>query len=136
MSRYPFSDYIEDYIQSQGYTLGNDQSIEAARRHLRNMGRIFHQLKTQGIIGSDNPSQITVRDIQSYAERRRSDGASDSTVRRDLDYLNGYLLYLDNDSAAVFHEDREQQRRELDEQSFLIALKRIMTVSSKPDRLV
>jgi hypothetical protein len=77
-----------------------------------------------------------VNDIQSFADRRKSDGASDSTVRRNLDYLNGYLLYLDNDSAAVFHEDREQQRRELDEQSFLIALKRIMTVSSKPDRLV
>lgn len=135
MSRYPFSDHIEDYIQSRGYTLGNDQSMEAARRHLRNMGRIFHQLKIEGIIDSDNPSQLIVNDIQSFANRRKSDGASDSTVRRDLDYLNGYLLYLDNDSAAVFQEDREEQRKELDEQSSSIALKLIMAVSAKPDRL-
>ena len=107
--------------------------MDAARRHLRNMGRIFHQLKTEGIIDSDNPSALTVNDIQSFTERRKSDGASDSTVRRDLDYLNGYLLYLDNDSAAVFQEDREEQRRELNEQSSLTALNRIMDLSAKPD---
>lgn len=97
------------------------------------MGRILHQLKAEGIIDSDNPSALTVNDIQSFTERRKSDGASDSTVRRDLDYLNGYLLYLDNDSAAIFQEDREEQRRELNEQSSLTALKRIMDLSAKPD---
>lgn len=66
MSRYPFSDRIEEYILSCGSSLGNDGSVDAARRHLRSMGRIFHQLKTEGMIGSDNPSQLTVNDIQSF----------------------------------------------------------------------
>jgi hypothetical protein len=135
MSRYPFSDHIEEYIQSCGDSLGNGQSRDVAVRHLRSIGRILHQMKSEGIIDSDNPSQITVRDIQSYAERRRSDGASESTVRRDLGYLNGYLLYLDNDSATVFQEDLEEQRKEFDEQSSLTALRRIMDTASKPERL-
>jgi hypothetical protein len=135
MSRYPFSDRIEEYISSGVVSFGNEKSVEAARRHLRSIGRILHQLKTEGIINSDNPSMLTMNDIQSFADRRKSDGASDSTIRRDLDYLNGYLLYLDNDSATVFQEDREEQRRELDEQSSLIALKRIMDASAKPDRM-
>ena len=79
------------------------------------MGRILHQIKIEGIIESDNPSQITVRDVRSYVERRRSDGASDSTVKRDLHYLNGYLLYLDNDFAAVFQEDYDKHLAELRE---------------------
>lgn len=56
MSRYPFSDRIDEYIQSFGTRIGNNESKDAARRHLRNMGRVFHQLRTEGIIGSDNPS--------------------------------------------------------------------------------
>ncbi len=135
MSRYPFSDRIDEYIQSCGTRIGNNESNDAARRHLRNMGRVFHQLRTEGIIGSDNPSQITVRDVQSYTERRRSDGASDSTVRRDLGYLNGYLLFHDNDSALVFLEDVEERRREIDALSSANAFKRIMNVSARPDCL-
>lgn len=133
MSRYPFSDRIEDYITDCGEHLGNDQSMDAARRHLRNMGRIFHHMKTEGMIESDNPSQITVRDVRSYVERRRSDGASDSTVKRDLHYLNGYLLYLDNDSAAVFQEDHDKHLEELREESSAEALPRIIDMMSRPD---
>lgn len=56
MSRYPFSDRIEEYLSSGLYSFGNEESVEAARRHLRSIGRIFHQLKTEGMVESDNPS--------------------------------------------------------------------------------
>ncbi len=111
MSRYPFSDHIDRYLDSSSASLGSDRSVETARRRLRSMGRIFHQLKSGGVIGSDNPSSITVRDVQSYIGRRKADGVSDSTVRRDLEYLNGYLRFLDNDSAEILLSETEDHAR-------------------------
>ena len=133
MSRYPFSDRVDEYLSSMTAFSENEKSVDAARRHLRSMGRIFHQMKTERIIESDNPSQITVRDVRSYVERRRSGGVSDSTVKRDLDYLNGYLLYLDNDSAALFQEDHDKHLAELREESSAKALPRIIDMMSSPD---
>lgn len=90
MSGYPFSDGINNYIKSLNTT---KTSKDSARRRLGNIGRVFHQLKTEHKIPSDNPSRISVDGVRAFIERRRSDGVSASTVRRDLQYLDGYLAF-------------------------------------------
>ena len=50
-------------------------------------------MKTEHKIPSDNPSRISVDGVRAFIERRRSDGVSASTVRRDLQYLDGYLAF-------------------------------------------
>ncbi|MBE6522697.1 MAG: hypothetical protein E7Z62_06200 [Thermoplasmata archaeon] len=98
MSRYPFSDNIDDYVGSLQMT---EESSESARRRLGNLGRVFHQLKTERKIPSDSPARITADDVREFTERRISDGVSASTVRRDLQYLDGYLAFHDNDAAEI-----------------------------------
>lgn len=128
MSRYPFSDNIEDYIGSMQMT---DGSRESARRRLGNLGRVFHQLKTERKIFSDNPSRITADDVREFIERRISDGVSASTVRRDLQYLDGYLTYHDNDAAEIILMEESDRS----EDSSKAALDRILRIISRPDKL-
>jgi hypothetical protein len=90
------------------------------------MGRTFHQLRTEGVIGSDNPLAISVMDVQSYVDRRRSEGVSDNTVKRELGYLDGYLQYMCNDSVEVFLTDRSDRTEKEHEDSSGKALKAII----------
>lgn len=89
MSRYPFSDNIDDYVGSLQMT---EESSESARRRLGNLGRVFHQLKTERKVPSDSSARITVDNVKAFIERCISEGVSASTVRRDLQYLDGYGL--------------------------------------------
>lgn len=61
MSGYPFSDGIDDYVESLNAT---EASKDSARRRLGNIGRVFHQLKTEHKIPSDNPSRISVDGVR------------------------------------------------------------------------
>ena len=128
MSRYPFSDGIDDYIGSLQTT---DESKESARRRLGNLGRVFHQLKTERKIPSDNPARITVDDVRVFIKRRRSDGVSVNTVRRDLQYLDGYLTFHDNDAAELILMEESDRS----EDSSKAALDRILRIISVPDNL-
>ena len=132
MSRYPFSDHIDEYLDSNRSALGSEESVDTARRRLRSMGRTLHQLRSERAIGSDNPAVIAVKDIQAYADRRRSEGVSDGTVRRELGYLDGYLRYFDNDSAEILLRETDDRTEKRYEDSSAKALKGIIrNVSGK-----
>ncbi len=128
MSGYPFSDGIDDYVGSLNAT---EASKDSARRRLGNIGRVFHQLKTEHKIPSDNPSRISVDGVRAFIERRRSDGVSASTVRRDLQYLDGYLAFHDNDAAEIILTEESDRSKD----SSKAALDRILRIISGPDKL-
>lgn len=128
MSGYPFSDNIDDYVGSLNAT---EESKDSTRRRLGNLGRVFHQLKTEHKIPSDNPSRISVDGVRAFIERRRSDGVSASTVRRDLQYLDGYLAFHDNDAAEIILTEESDRSKD----SSKAALDRILRIISGPDKL-
>ena len=101
MSRYPFNDGIEKFL-SMGLVDSNEQSIGRARNSLRNIGRVLHALKESGTIQSDNPLRMVPNDIQRFVDEGRSGGVSESTVCRDLSYLNDYLHSHHNDAVEEY----------------------------------
>ena len=128
MSRYPFSDNIDDYVGSLQMTEG---SKESARRRLGNIGRVFRQLKADKRVSTDNPHRITVDDVRAFMEKRISDGVSANTVRRDLRYLDGYLTFHSNDAAELILMEESNRS----EDSSRAALDRIIRIISAPDNL-
>ena len=73
----------------------------------------MHLLKENGTIQSDNPSRIAPKDVQCFVDERRSGGVSESTVSRDLSYLDDYLQFHDNSSVEEYLE--ELRRKDLEE---------------------
>lgn len=112
MSRYPFNDGIEEFLAASSGS-SDDQSTVTARNRLQNIGRIMHLLKENGTIQSDNPSRIAPKDVQCFVDERRSGGVSESTVSRDLSYLDDYLQFHDNSSVEEYLE--ELRRKDLEE---------------------
>ncbi len=112
MSRYPFNDGIEGFL-SINFGCSDQQSIDKARNSLQNIGRIFHLLKENGTIQSDNPARMVPNDIQYFVDERRSGGVSESTISRDLSYLDGYLRFRDNCSVGEYLEGI--RRKDLEE---------------------
>lgn len=130
MSRYPFNDGIEEFLTASSGS-PDDQSTVTARNRLQNIGRIMHLLKENGTIQSDNPSRIAPKDVQCFVDERRSGGVSESTVSRDLSYLDDYLQFHDNDSVEEYLEelrrkDLEERRRDSER-----ALRKIFLHNSK-----
>lgn len=130
MSRYPFNDGIEGFLASNPRNT-DDKSLVTDRNRLQNIGRIMHLLKENGDIQSDNPSRIVPDDVQCFVEERRSGGVSESTISRDLSYLDDYLQFHDNDSAEEYLEelrrkDLEERRRDSER-----ALRKIFLHNSK-----
>jgi hypothetical protein len=133
MSRYPFNDKIEEFLEaSPGKS--NDQSVSTDRNRLQNIGRILHLLKEIGTIQSDNPSRITPKDIQCFVEERRSEEISDSTISRDLSYLDGYLQFHDNCSVEEYLEELRKRDLEKQRKDSERALRKIFLHNSKDIR--
>ena len=130
MSRYPFNDRIEEFLGT-GSDSSNDQLSSTDRNHLHNIGRILHLLKENGAIQSDNPSRITPKDIQCFIEERRSEGVSESTISRDLTYLDGYLRFNDNCSVEEYLEELKRKDQEERRENSKKALRKIFLHNSK-----
>ncbi|MBR6213691.1 MAG: site-specific integrase [Candidatus Methanomethylophilaceae archaeon] len=130
MSRYPFNDRIEEFLGT-GSDSSNDQLSSTDRNHLHNIGRILHLLKENGAIQSDNPSRITPKDIQCFIEERRSEGVSESTISRDLSYLDSYLCFHDNCSVREYLEDLRVRNLEEKKENSKKALRKIFLHNSK-----
>lgn len=130
MSRYPFNDKIEEFLET-GSGDSDDQTVSIDRNRLQNIGRILHLLKENGTIQSDNPSRIAPKDIQCFIEERRSGGVSESTISRDLSYLEDYLLFHGNCSVGEYLEGLRRKDLEDKRKNSEKALRRIFLHNSK-----
>ena len=114
MSRYPFNDRIEEYLEQRYKNVDDPKSLDTDRNRLLNIGRMIHQLKEKGTIQSDNPSRLTPNDIQCFIDERRFGGVSQSTINRDLSYLDDYLQFHNNFAVDEYYQVNKE--KELQEQ--------------------
>jgi len=101
MGRYPFSECVNAYIPVERGHISS-ATLETTRRRLMQIGRIFHQLKEENIVSTDNPRKITPRDIDAFVGRRKESGIKDTTILKDLGYISKMLAYYDNEAVVKF----------------------------------
>jgi len=130
MSRYPFNDGIEEFL-TETFSSSDQTAMNKGRNRLQNIGRIVHLLKENRIIESDNPARLTPNDIQCFVDERRSGGVSDSTVSRDLSYLNDYLQFHHNDAVEEYLADIDAKASEEKREASQKALRKIFLGNSK-----
>ena len=73
MSRYPFTDCLNQYMPAELGHISSD-TYGTARRRLVQIGKIFNQLKQDGLVSTDNPRKITAKDIDAFVGFRKANG--------------------------------------------------------------
>lgn len=101
MSRYPFTDCLNEYMPVE-YGHISSSTYATSRRKLVQIGKIFHQLKQDGKVSTDNPRKITAKDIDAFVGYRKACGMVNSTILKDLGLLKKMLSYFDNDAVSAF----------------------------------
>ena len=101
MTRYPFTDCIKEYLPTERGHLAAS-TYDTLGRKLRQLGRIFKDLKEEGSVSTDNPRKLTAQDVDVFIGYRKSEGIDDSTLRKDLAALKKITSFFDNDVVAAF----------------------------------
>jgi Site-specific recombinase XerD len=101
MGRYPFTECVNNYIPTERGHISKE-TLETTRRRLLQIGRIFHQLKEDGEVSTDNPRKITPRDIDVFVGHRKMNGLKPGTLLKDLGCLSKMLVYYDNEAVVKF----------------------------------
>ncbi len=130
MSRYPFNDRIEEYLSVRSKD-PSDKSIDINRNRLQNIGRIIYLLKENGTIQSDNPVRLVPKDIRCFIDERSAGGVSESTIARDLNYLDDYLRFHHNDAVEVYLDEQRMNDLEEKRASSEKAFRKIFLKASK-----
>lgn len=81
MSRYPFTDCLNEYMPLE-YGHISSSTYATTRRKLVQLGKIFHELKQDGRVSTDNPRKITAKDIDAFVGYRKANGVVDATISR------------------------------------------------------
>lgn len=116
MSRYPFTDCLNQYMPAELGHIFSD-TYGTARRRLVQIGKIFNQLKQDGLVSTDNPRKITAKDIDAFVGFRKANGIKNTTILKDLGLLKKMLSYFDNDAVSAFkakylaHYPKKYQKR-------------------------
>ena len=116
MSRYPFTDCLNEYMPVE-YGHISYSTYGTNRRRLVQIGKIFHELKSNGRVSTDNPRKITARDIDAFVGYRKANGITNTTILKDLGLLKKMLSYFDNDAVSAFkskypaHYPKKYQKR-------------------------
>lgn len=116
MSRYPFTDCLNEYMPAE-YGHISTETYKTTKRHLARIGRAFTLLKDRGDVSTDNPKRITARDVDAYVGYRKASGVKNTTILKELGLLKKMLAYFGNDAVSAFkvkypaHYPRKYQRR-------------------------
>jgi len=100
MSRYPFMDYVREYMDSmQGYyaeiTWGN------VMRRFQRMERDLIKLKEEKKISTLSPKNMTVEDVRQLLIFRKNAGTGASDLRHEISAIRGLLAFVENTSAEI-----------------------------------
>ena len=101
MGRYPFTECVNNYIPVERGHISKE-TLETIYRRLLQIGRIFHQLKEEKIVSTDNPRKITPKDIDAFIGQRKTAGLKPATLLKDLACLSKMLAYYDNEAVVKF----------------------------------
>ncbi len=136
MGRYPFTECVNEYLPSEEGHLA-PSTMDALGRRLRQIAGIFHDLKTEGLVSTENPKKVTAEDIDAFVGYRRKNGAKAATVNKDLGCLMKMLIYFDNDAVLKFrtkypaHYPKRYKRRgpSIEEEKVQAIIGRAMQIS-------
>ncbi|AGI47151.1 Site-specific recombinase XerD [Thermoplasmatales archaeon BRNA1] len=101
MGRYPFSECINEYLPAEEGHIAKSTMGTTSRR-LRQIGSIFHYLRGEGLVSTDNPREITPKDVDVFVGFRRKNGIKNTTLHKDLGLLSKFLAYFDNEAVVKF----------------------------------
>jgi integrase/recombinase XerD len=136
MGRYPFMEGVHEYLPSEEGHL-EVETMKSLDRRLRQIAGIFHKLKEEGKISTDNPKKVTPDDIDVFVGFRRKSGVKASTVNKDLGNLEKMLTYFDNDAVKKFkikypsHYPKRYKKRgaSLEEEKVQMILEKAMKIN-------
>lgn len=101
MGRYPFTECLNEYLPSEEGHL-EPITMQSFSRRLRQIGDIFHEMRENNQVSTDNPKKITADDIDRFVGYRKKNGVKASTVHKDLGNLEKFLTFYDNEAVAKF----------------------------------
>lgn len=101
MGRYPFSECLKEYMPNERGHI-SEETYDAMYRRLKQLGRIFHDLKQKQLVSTDNPKTITPKDIDVFVGQRKLANTKPATILKDLGYLAKLLAFFDNDAVTKF----------------------------------
>lgn len=95
MSRYPFGERAEEYMESRRCEYA-ETSWKTIMRRYRRMERDMIELKNSGKISTLSPAKMTEDDVKQYILYRKGKKNSNSEVNHDISALNNLLVYVGN----------------------------------------
>lgn len=116
MGRYPFTECLNEFLPLEEGHISTD-SLGTMYRRLRQIGRIFKELKEEGKVSTDNPRFITPRDVDIFVGYRKKNGIKNTTILKDLSYMSKLFGYFDNEAVYKFkfkypaHYPKKYQKR-------------------------
>ena len=136
MGRYPFIEAVNEYLPSEEGHLER-ATMQTLERRLKQIGRIFHELKESGKVSTDNPRKITAADVDVFVGYRKKNGVMASTVNKDLSNLMKFFVFFDNDAVLKFkhkypaHYPRRYKKRKpsIEEEKVQAILERAMKIN-------
>ena len=100
MSRYPFMDYVNEYMDSlRG--VHAEITWDTLMRRYRGMERELIKLKEEKKISTVSPKNMTVEDVRQYLIYRKSLNTSSSDMRHTISAVRGLLGFIENTSAEI-----------------------------------
>lgn len=104
MGRYPFTECLDEYLPMEAGHI-EPTTMQTFERRLRQIGRIFHEMKQEGLVSADNPKKITPEDIDRFVGYRKQSGVKASTVNKNLGNLDKMLSFYDNEAVTKFKKN-------------------------------
>lgn len=99
MSRYPFQDYAEEYMNSMRGIYA-DETWKNRMRRYRRMDTCIRDLKEKKKISTASPRTMTAEDVRIYLIERKS-MVSPSDLVHDVNALRKLFAYVDNPAVEL-----------------------------------
>lgn len=100
MSRYPFGEYVEEYMNTMKGVYAETSWNVVIRRYKR-MERDIIELKNHKKISTVSPKNMNAEDVRQYFIYRKSLGTSGSDMRHEISAMRNLMAYLENPAAEL-----------------------------------
>jgi len=95
MSRYPFPEFVGQYLETVGGVI-SPLTFEDVQRRYSRQSKIFIVLKNEGKVSTTSPQRFTPEDIRAFLLYRKNLGASPTDLRKDISALRALCDFCNN----------------------------------------
>lgn len=100
MSRYPFNDYVVEYMETMRGVYA-ESSWKTIMRRYKRMERDMIELKSKKKITTLSPKSMTVEDVRQYLIYRKAKETSSSDMRHEISAMRNLLAFVENPAAEL-----------------------------------